>query len=385
MGFMINNCLILVVFPFIMASTTTSDADQIVTRRLLQALKSCPVDFEHQNYTIITEKCRGPNYSVDPCCSSFKAFACPFADELDDLTNDCASTMFRYIDLNGHYPPGLFASLCREGREGLECPPLPPPPPKSGKKSGGGRAASGGFGFGVMTIWTLVIEDRRWKEVIGAFHFPSTITNASFVLRKYYLSLLLHFEQVYYFHKAERNTSSSPATWSSDIPALPHAHDGAASNHLTENPNMENGSLVTGTIDGKFDFGYMVTVKFGGENLKGILYHSPEAQNASTSLSSSTELVHHHHHHSRRKHMAFRDPARPKRSRSGYTFFFSEQYHRLRPMYHGQERAISKKIGQLWSRLTDSEKQVYQDKGLRDKERYRAEMSEYKTSQHSPA
>ncbi|CAA0841146.1 Eukaryotic translation initiation factor 3 subunit A [Striga hermonthica] len=206
-----------------------------------------------------------------------------------------------------------------------------------------------------------VIKDRRWKEVIGAFHFPATITNASFVLRKYYLSLLLHFEQVYYFRKAERNTSSSPATWSSDIPALPHAHDGPASNHLTENQNLEKSSLVTGTIDGKFDFGYMVTVNFGGENLQGILYHSPEAQNASMSLSASMEPV--HHRRMRRKHMAFRDPARPKRSRSGYTFFFSEQYHRLRPMYHGQERAISKKIGQLWSRLTDSEKQVYQDKG----------------------
>ncbi|GMP64860.1 hypothetical protein CsSME_00025926 [Camellia sinensis var. sinensis] len=46
-----------------------------------------------------------------------------------------------------------------------------------------------------------VIKDRRWKEVISVFNFPSTITSASFVLRKYYLSLLYHFEQVYYFRK----------------------------------------------------------------------------------------------------------------------------------------------------------------------------------------
>ncbi|KAA8523491.1 hypothetical protein F0562_009914 [Nyssa sinensis] len=46
-----------------------------------------------------------------------------------------------------------------------------------------------------------VIRDRKWKEVIGVFNFPSTITSASFVLRKYYLSLLYHFEQVYYFQK----------------------------------------------------------------------------------------------------------------------------------------------------------------------------------------
>lgn len=37
--------------------------------------------------------------------------------------------------------------------------------------------------------------------MIVVFNFPSTITSASFVLRKYYLSLLYHFEQVYYFHK----------------------------------------------------------------------------------------------------------------------------------------------------------------------------------------
>ena len=46
-----------------------------------------------------------------------------------------------------------------------------------------------------------VIRDRKWKEVISAFNFPSTITSASFVIRKYYLSLLYHFEQVYFFQK----------------------------------------------------------------------------------------------------------------------------------------------------------------------------------------
>ncbi|KAK4794290.1 hypothetical protein SAY86_012284 [Trapa natans] len=46
-----------------------------------------------------------------------------------------------------------------------------------------------------------VTRDRRWKEVILAFSFPSTITSASFVLRKHYMSLLYHFEQVYFFCK----------------------------------------------------------------------------------------------------------------------------------------------------------------------------------------
>lgn len=30
--------------------------------------------------------------------------------------------MFSYINLYGKYPPGLFASECRDKKEGLECP-----------------------------------------------------------------------------------------------------------------------------------------------------------------------------------------------------------------------------------------------------------------------
>ncbi|OAY78185.1 GPI-anchored protein LLG1-like [Ananas comosus] len=92
-------------------------------RSLLQAKKSCPVNFEFLNYTIITSKCKGPQYPASLCCSAFKEFACPYSDELNDGTNDCASTMFSYINLYGKYPPGLFASECREGKEGLSCPP----------------------------------------------------------------------------------------------------------------------------------------------------------------------------------------------------------------------------------------------------------------------
>lgn len=88
----------------------------------LSPYAGCPVNFEFLNYTIITSQCKGPQYSPKLCCGAFKDFACPYADELNDLTNDCASTMFSYINLYGKYPPGLFASECREGKEGLECP-----------------------------------------------------------------------------------------------------------------------------------------------------------------------------------------------------------------------------------------------------------------------
>ncbi|XP_045820779.1 GPI-anchored protein LLG1 [Trifolium pratense] len=102
------------------------DSKMLTGRHLLQAQKGCSVNFEFLNYTIITSKCKGPNYPSKECCASFKEFACPYADVINDLTNVCASTMFSYINLYGKYPPGLFASECREGKEGLDCGALPP-------------------------------------------------------------------------------------------------------------------------------------------------------------------------------------------------------------------------------------------------------------------
>ncbi|KAJ8620295.1 hypothetical protein MRB53_028824 [Persea americana] len=105
-------------------------------RNLLQIKKECPVDFEAQNYTIITSQCKGPNYPAEICCRALKEFACPFADEINDVTNVCASTMFSYIHLYGKYPPGLFANLCKEEKEGIQCDALPPDSRKADASEG---------------------------------------------------------------------------------------------------------------------------------------------------------------------------------------------------------------------------------------------------------
>ncbi|KAK4439636.1 GPI-anchored protein LLG1 [Sesamum alatum] len=144
----IRCCLILVVClslsTALSASTFISDgifgSSVLSERRLLQAKKPCPVNFEFQNYTIITSRCKGPQYPPKLCCSAFVDFACPFADEINDLTNDCASTMFSYINLYGKYPPGLFASECRDGKSGLECP--APPPGESEKATANNNSGS---------------------------------------------------------------------------------------------------------------------------------------------------------------------------------------------------------------------------------------------------
>ncbi|CAH9107799.1 unnamed protein product [Cuscuta epithymum] len=95
-------------------------------RHLLQNKKACPVNFEFQNYTVITSQCKGPKYPPKLCCGAFVQFACPYADQLNDLTNECASAMFSYININGKYPPGLFANECKGDKNGLECPAQPP-------------------------------------------------------------------------------------------------------------------------------------------------------------------------------------------------------------------------------------------------------------------
>ncbi|KAJ9562704.1 hypothetical protein OSB04_007864 [Centaurea solstitialis] len=113
-------------------SFDSSDLDGVfssgasIGRNLLQAKKPCPVNFEFMNYTIITSRCKGPQYPPSLCCQAFKDFACPYAEDLNDLSNECSSTMFSYINLYGNYPPGLFSSLCRDEKIGLICPALAP-------------------------------------------------------------------------------------------------------------------------------------------------------------------------------------------------------------------------------------------------------------------
>lgn len=81
----------------------------------------CQLDVQSWNYSVITSKCKGPRYPANKCCDAFKELACPYSDDLNDVTNNCIITMFSYINRYGKYPIGLFANLCRDSRRGLEC------------------------------------------------------------------------------------------------------------------------------------------------------------------------------------------------------------------------------------------------------------------------
>lgn len=127
---------------------------------------------------------------------------------------------------------------------------------------------------------------------------------------------------------------------------------------------------VTGSIDGKFEYGYMVTVKIGSEILRGVLYHvqQPSAA-ASSSLAAVVSAAHEASNEHctaamartrrrRRRGWRCRDPAHPKPNRSAYNFFFAEKHSKLKVLYPHREREFSKMIGESWNKLNEEERLV---------------------------
>lgn len=57
-----------------------------------------------------------------------------------------------------------------------------------------------------------VVAEKKWREVGTVFRFSSTTTSASFVLRKHYLNLLYHYEQVHFFKLQGSVCTPSPGT-----------------------------------------------------------------------------------------------------------------------------------------------------------------------------
>ncbi|XP_061367634.1 high mobility group B protein 15-like [Gastrolobium bilobum] len=250
-----------------------------------------------------------------------------------------------------------------------------------------------------------LIRERRWKEVTAVFNFPTTATNASYVLRKYYTSLLYHYEQIYYF-KANRWTPATSDTLQSHStmpvpaqrtqflqpsPGMQSAVFQQSRVNAAESPEVSlAGSPVIGVIDGKFEGGYLVSVSVGSEKLQGVLYYeAPQIPDLPASAShgqsifvknnnASASLGVHRRRRRKKSEIKRRDPAHPKPNRSGYNFFFAEQHARLKLQHQAKDRDISRMIGELWNKLKEPERSVYQEKAVKDKERYKAEMEDYR-------
>ncbi|CAK9224126.1 unnamed protein product [Sphagnum troendelagicum] len=241
-----------------------------------------------------------------------------------------------------------------------------------------------------------VIKDRKWKELQVAFNFPHTTTSAAYVLRKYYIVLLHHYEQVYFLGTqgplvpppkvglnseeiGPQNASQIP-TLSSVVPPMP-------------DPSVSIGRVVTGAIEGKFEHGYLVSIIMGTEKLRGVLYHLPSGhrglQHASVhnlpgTLGAELQIPSREiptvQSSGRKRRKRKKDPKAPRSHRSGYNFFFVEQHMKLKTFYRDRERELSRLIGAAWNRLTDEEKSPYQDQAVKDKERFQKEMQEYQES-----
>ncbi|KAJ8561316.1 hypothetical protein K7X08_027506 [Anisodus acutangulus] len=204
-----------------------------------------------------------------------------------------------------------------------------------------------------------VVTEKKWREVSAVFQFSPTTTSASYALRKHYFTLLHRFEQVYFFKH--------------DVPLI----------------DKSPGSMcfqAEGTIDAKFDSGYLVSLKMGSQVLNGVLYHphQPASPSSSSNLAAQTcnAIVPYnpppHHHSGRRNRRRGGDPNRPKPNRSGYNFFFAEKHSKLKSLYPHREREFTKMIGESWNNLSPEEKTVYKNYGVQDKERYQKELKEYK-------
>ncbi|KAL3840164.1 hypothetical protein ACJIZ3_024755 [Penstemon smallii] len=193
-----------------------------------------------------------------------------------------------------------------------------------------------------------VVTEKKWREIGTVFDFSPTTTSASYALRKHYFTLLYRYELVYFFR--------------------------------THNPMLNQTGLSSfqaeGTIDAKFDCGYLVSVKLGNDTLNGVLYHPGHPVTGQQCTAIVPYVTPQPGRKTRRRRAG--DTGRPKPNRSGYNFFFAETHAAMKSFYVNRERELIKMIGKSWTNLPPEEKMVYQNYGLKDKERYHKELEEYK-------
>ncbi|KAL6317402.1 hypothetical protein AAG906_030155 [Vitis piasezkii] len=221
-----------------------------------------------------------------------------------------------------------------------------------------------------------VVMDKKWREVSSVFNFSPTTTSASYVLRKHYYNILRKYERAYFLKGPPLN-----ATASIPVSDLSNLQQTADARRNASNPPIGAPILAVGTINAKFDCGYLVSVKMGSETLSGVLYHPGQPSSytpirTSNTTASQTLITNKAARKKKRKRGG--EPGRPKPNRSGYNFFFSEKHALFKSLYPDREREFTKMIGESWSSLSLEEKEVYQKLGIKDKERYKKEMKEYK-------
>uniref|UniRef100_M8BHS9 Non-histone chromosomal protein 6 n=1 Tax=Aegilops tauschii TaxID=37682 RepID=M8BHS9_AEGTA len=198
--------------------------------------------------------------------------------------------------------------------------------------------------------------------------------------------------QLYFFGGQGWYQQESDHVFTADPRSLPCIEVRAETQNIDKRKRATNASSdpalasdnvdVDVIIDGKFEHGYIVTVITGSKSTKAVLYNYSE-EPALTTLAptmhvNNTASKGGRRRRQRRKKLSTTDPRHPKPNRSGYNFFFQDQHRKLKPDYPGQDRLISKMIGERWNNLSPEDKAVYQERGVQDKERYQSQLAAYK-------
>ncbi|CAM8898975.1 unnamed protein product [Rhodiola kirilowii] len=238
-----------------------------------------------------------------------------------------------------------------------------------------------------------LVREKKWKEVTAVFNFPSSATNASFVLRKYYISLLHHYEQIYYFKPRIgfhllvitllKGLLRQHPTQDAHVSSRRLCCICIASNSCSGVPQQNINSGMPGS-QGNHPAPLTGTSGVLYQAAEGTAQPVPQYQPvmvpyaADAIVAGVTASGSQRRKRRKKSEIKRRDPAHPKPNRSGYNFFFAEQHARLKTLHPGKDREISKMIGELWTNLNETERSVYQETAMKDKERYKTEMEGYR-------
>ncbi|XP_038979914.1 high mobility group B protein 9-like [Phoenix dactylifera] len=142
-----------------------------------------------------------------------------------------------------------------------------------------------------------VVKEKGWKDVIAAFDFPKTTTSAAYVLKKCYLEILFHYEQVYFFRKqgpvshteyldvkfAKTKINRTKSTSSSAKTTRKRKR-----NQPEQKTEEICNTPISGVIDGEFEHGYFVTMMMGAQALRGVVYRAKQSLEALPSTIGNT-------------------------------------------------------------------------------------------------
>ena len=137
---------------------------------------------------------------------------------------------------------------------------------------------------------------------------------------------------------------------------------------------MMIGMKVQGSIKGKFEQGYLVTVTVGTDVLQGVLYHVPPIQrtpqhvnvpNHGEAFGAEITIPRGDpkaggpwRKRRRRDDTVKKDPNAPRPNKTGYNFFFADQCSKFKAMYPNADKELGRIMGHAWNSLTDEEKLV---------------------------